>query len=65
MNYKEITEITVQSQEELNMIPKDFKGRIYINFSTYWKPTIVQNKYYYPVIARENSSVVAWGKQFR
>ncbi len=60
MNYKNTEEITVRNQEELDMIPKDFKGKIYIEFGTYWAPAIVKNKYYLPVEAWGNSSVVAW-----
>lgn len=30
IDYNKLSEITVKSQEELDMIPLDFKGRIYI-----------------------------------
>ncbi len=53
------TEIIVRSQEELDMIPLDYKGRIYIEFGTKCSPAIVKNKYYYRVVAWGNSSVVA------
>ena len=67
INYETFAEITVKTQKELDMIPLDFKGRIYIEFGTYFYPAIVKNKYYYrveacgnsSVVARENSSVVA------
>ena len=61
IDYSKLTEITVKSQAELDMIPLDFKGRIYIEFGTYFSPAIVRNKYFYSVVARGNSSVVAWG----
>ena len=61
MDYENLTEITVKSQKELDMIPKDFKGHIYIEFGTHYNPAVVKNKYYRSVEAWENSSVVAWG----
>ena len=61
INYNKLTEITVKNQKELDDIPLDFRGRIYIEFGTTWDRAIVKNKYYYSVEARENSSVVAWG----
>ena len=69
MDYENLTEITVKSQKELDMIPKDFKGHIYIEFGTHYNPAVVKNKYCSSVeawgnssvIARENSSVEAWG----
>ena len=68
MDYKKLSEITVRSQEELDAIPVDFKGRIYVEFGDYFKPAIVRKKYGLSVEARENSfveargnsSVVAW-----
>ena len=59
-DYENLTEITVKSQEELDMIPLDFKGRIYIGFGDRFKPAIVNNRYELSVVAWENSSVVAW-----
>jgi len=59
MNYENLTEITVKSQEELEAIPLNFKGRIYIEFGTCFEPAIVKNKYVLPVIAWENSAVEA------
>ena len=61
INYETLTEITVKSQAELDMIPADFKGRIYIQFGTYFDPAVVSRKYYRAVVAWGNSSVVAWG----
>lgn len=60
MDYKKLTEITVKSQKELNAIPLDFKGRIYIEFGTCFQPAIVRNKYNHSVVAWDNSSVEAW-----
>ena len=60
-DYSKLTEITVKTQEELDSIPLDFKGRIYIEFGTTWNPAVVRNNYCLSVEARENSSVVAWG----
>ena len=59
MDYENLTEITVKSQKELDMIPKDFKGNIYIKFGTHYNPAVVKNKYYCSVIARGNSFVEA------
>ena len=61
IDYSKLTEIKVKSQEELDMIPDDFSGRIYIEFGTYWDKAIVRKRYKKSVVARENSSVVAWG----
>ena len=59
IDYSELNEITVKSQDELDAIPLDFKGRIYIQFGTYYTPAVVRNKYHRTVVAMENSSVVA------
>ena len=59
-DYTNLSEITVKTQQELDEIPLDFKGRIYIEFGTVFSPAVVRNKYYYRVVARENSSVEAW-----
>ncbi|MCM1486020.1 MAG: hypothetical protein NC122_07415, partial [Faecalibacterium sp.] len=59
MNYENLTEIIVKSQKELDAIPLDFKGQIYIEFGTYFSPAIVRNEYRFYVVARENSQVVA------
>ena len=61
INYESLAEITVKTQKELDMIPLDFKGRIYIEFGTYYHPAFVKNRYYCRVVAWGNSSVVAWG----
>ena len=77
VNYSKLTEITVKSQMELDMIPADFAGRIYIEFGTFLNKAVIKKKYKKPVVAwgnssvearenssvvaRENSSVEAWG----
>ena len=61
MDYTKLSEITVKTQEELDAIPDDFKGRIYIEGGTYFARIFVKKKYYNSVVARENSSVEAWG----
>ena len=61
INYSKLEEITVKSQKELDDIPLDFKGRIYIEFGTYSNPAIVKNQYYYTVEAYDNSTVEARG----
>ena len=60
IDYDKLAEITVKSQEELDLIPMDFAGRIYIEFGTYSTPAVVKKRYKYRVVARENSSVEAW-----
>ena len=58
MNYKEIE---VFSQKELDEIPVDFHGRIFIKFGTRANKAIVLKRYpNSSVEARGNSSVVAW-----
>lgn len=52
--------ITVKSQAELDRIPLDTDEQIYIEFGSYFTPAIVRNKYRYSVVAKGNSSVVAW-----
>ena len=57
MTYKEIE---VFSQKELDKIPVDFHGRIFIKFGTWANKAVVRKKYpNASVVARENSSVVA------
>lgn len=55
-----IEEIYVKNQEELDSIPKDYIGQIYIEFGTYCNPAIVINCFPRKVVAWENSSVEAW-----
>ena len=66
MNYADLTDITVKSQVELDAIPADYKGRIYVDFGKPWDRAIIRNSSVVArgnssVVARENSSVVAWG----
>ncbi len=58
LDYSKLSEITVATQEEMNMIPDDFKGRIYIKSKF---RISVNKRYYWSVEARGNSSVVARG----
>lgn len=59
-DYSKLIEITVKTQEELDRIPKDFTGTVYIEFGTIVSPAIVRDKFGYHVVAWGNSSVVAW-----
>ena len=59
LDYSKLTEITVKSQSELDMIPEDFAGRIYIEFGMPWDKAIVNKRYRRSVEAWGNSSVVA------
>ena len=59
MDYSKLSEITVKTQEELDAIPDDFKGQIYIEGGTPFARIYVKKKYYYRVVARGNSSVEA------
>ena len=61
IDYTKLTEITVNSQEELNDIPQSFDGVIYIEFGNPWNRAIVNKKYAGRVVARGNSSVEARG----
>ena len=61
MDYSKLKEITVKTQAELDAIPENYKGRIYIEFGTQDEPAVVNLRYYYSVEARDNSSVEAWG----
>jgi len=58
IDYNKIREITVVTQEELDAIPVEYVGRIYITFGTYFDKAIVKNRK--NVVARGNASVVAW-----
>ena len=60
INYSKTYEITVKNQKELDSIPDDFKGRIYIAFGTLFNRAVVRKRYLLSVVARENSSVEAW-----
>ncbi len=59
-DYSKLEEIVVKNQKELDEIPSDFKGQIYIEFGIWCKKAIVSKKYSRSVVARGNSSVEAW-----
>lgn len=54
-------EIICTSQAELDAVAVDFDGRVIIKFSTPYNCAVVNRRFKYPVVARGNSSVVAWG----
>ena len=56
-----LREVTVKTQEELDAIPDDFKGRIYIEGGTPFARIYVRKNYFFRVVARGNSSVEARG----
>ena len=65
-----MNEITVTSQQQLDNLPYDYHGRIYIKFGTPYDRAVVRRKYDFASVeargnssveARDNSSVVAWG----
>ena len=58
LDYSKLSEVTVTTQAEMNAIPDDFKGRIYIKSKF---RISVNKRYYWNVVARGNSSVVARG----
>ncbi len=54
--------ITVTSQQQLDELPHDYHGRIYIKFGTPYDKAVVRRKYdFASVEAWGNSSVEAWG----
>ena len=61
IDYSKTYEITVKNQKELDSIPDDFRGRIFIAFGTLFNRAVVRKRYLLSVVARENSSVVARG----
>ena len=54
-------EIIVKSQAELDALPIDFDGRIVIKFGTPYSRAVVNRRFKYSVVARDNSSVEACG----
>ena len=57
-DYKNLNEVIVTNQAEMDEIPLNYRGRIYIEC----KVTVaVKNRYYFRTVARGNSSVVARG----
>ena len=61
IDYSKTYEITVKNQKELDSIPDDFRGRIYIAFGTLFNRAVVRKRYLLSVVARGNSSVEARG----
>ena len=45
IDYSKTYEITVKNQKELDGIPDDFRGRIYIAFGTLFKRAVVRKRY--------------------
>lgn len=63
IDYSKLSEITVRTQAELDAIPLDFKGRIYVECgSKDWLH--IRHNYYFSVVAKGNSSVRAYGELF-
>ena len=60
IDYSKLEDITVKNQSELDAIPDNFAGRIYIDFGTVWNKAVVRKNYCKRVVARGNSSVEAW-----
>ncbi len=58
LDFSKLSDVTVTTQEEMDMIPEDFKGRIYIKSELCIS---VNKRYYCSVVAHGNSSVVAHG----
>ena len=52
-------EIIVKSQAELDALPTDYNGRIYIEFGTPYNRAVVKRRFKHSVEARGNSSVEA------
>lgn len=56
-DYSKLSEIIIQTQEELDDIPLNYKGRIYIDSDVnVWIK--IRHCYYHPVVVKGNSSVV-------
>lgn len=57
-----MSEITVTTQQQLDNLPRDYHGKIYIKFGTPYDRAVVRRKYdFASVVACGNSSVVALG----
>ncbi len=71
-NYAELLKITVKSQKELDRIPDDYAGKIFIGFGDPLSPAIVEKSYkglvvalgFSDVIARNNSTILARADSF-
>lgn len=60
INYSDLMEITVKTQAELDAIPLDFKGRIYVKCSSEdWLR--IEHNYHFSVEVCGSSSVIAFG----
>ena len=55
------SKVVVKTQDELDLIPEDYKGQIYIEGGVWYNKIKVGKRYYCRVIARGNSSVEARG----
>ena len=53
--------ISVTSQQQLDSIPADFCGTLYIDFGSDYNKAIVKSPFVFRVVACGNSSVEAWG----
>lgn len=58
IDYKTAREVVVTNQAEMDAIPLDYNGSIYVNAT---QRIVVSKKYIRSVVARGNSSVAAWG----
>lgn len=58
IDYENLKKITVETQEELDAIPYDFAGRIYIESD---RMITIRKKYLHKVIIKGNSSVIVSG----
>ena len=57
-----MSEITVTTQQQLDNLPRDYHGRIYIRFGTQYDKAVVRRKYdFASIVACGNSSVEAYG----
>ena len=52
-------DIEIYSQAELDALPIDYNGRIFLKFGTYSEPAIIRSRT--NIVLRENSSAVLWG----
>lgn len=55
-----MNEIICTSQKELDALSADYNGRVIIKFGTPLNRAVVKRRFIYPVVARDNSYVVAW-----
>ncbi len=62
IDYFKLNEVTIKTQKELDAVPLDFIGRIYIDCGSH--KIQVRNRYYFPVVVLNNSHVVACGNSY-